>query len=117
MFELKSIFIYFSLGFFIAIIYEIVRLIKKALKGFTFSHILLDFTFFYFAICYIFINHHSLNLGNELFYSLSFASLGFALECVSLQFLIDKIFQFVYTKINNYSKRLKKSKFGSKIFK
>lgn len=117
MFELSFIFKSFIFGFIVSLIYEVIRFFKKQTQELVFTHILIDLTFFYFAISYIFINQNLMVYGNGFIYVLGFAVSGFYLESTSLHFLIDNVFQFVYTKIRNVLHLLRISKLGKKIFK
>lgn len=117
MLEIKFVLSYFIIGFLIAFLYEIIRFFKKTTKSFVFLHILIDFMFFYFISCFIFIKSNLIILETGIFYIFVFICTGFLFESVTSHFLIDKAFQFGYTKFTNIVSSFKNTRLGKKIFK
>lgn len=104
-------------GFLIALLYEIVYFVKKNTFSFVFLHIALDFAFFFITFS-LFFMHAFENLEiNKFIFSFAFLIAGFALEQITLHFLFDKIYDFIYTIYIKCKNKLRKSKFGRKIYK
>ena len=117
MLEIKLISTYFLYGFVIAFIYESILFFKRKTNSLIFSHILLDLFYFYFAICYLFTNLNLSTYSTGIIYLLLFCIIGFITELSSLHFLIDKCFNFVYTKLRKVGERFLRTKISKKILK